>query len=66
MCGRRVAVHYRVRESCYSPRLITVNGLRCNSGRRESNPYRPGGWIVDQTELQALFKDTGNLIEIEL
>jgi CRISPR-associated protein Csx3 len=66
VCGRRVAVHYRVRESCYSPRLITVNGLRCNSGRRESNPYRPGGWIVDQTELQALFKDTGNLIEIEL
>lgn len=66
VCGRQVVVRYRVSEGSFSPRAITVNGRPCNSSRRESNPYRPGGLIVSRTELQALLKDTGNLIEIDL
>jgi len=66
VCGRPVAVRYRVREGSFSPRAITVNGRPCTSGRREANPYRPGGWAVAQTELQGLLKETGNLIEIDL
>lgn len=66
VCGRPVILHYRLREGSFSPRAITVNGRLCDSGRRESNPYRPGGVIVAQTDLQALLKDTDNHIDIDL
>ena len=66
VCGRPVILHYRVREGSFSPRAITVNGRLCDSGRRESNPYRAGGLIVAQTDLQALLHDADNRIEIDL
>ena len=66
VCGRPVAVHYRISGGSFSPRAITVNGRPCRASRRGSNPYRSGGLIVSQTELQTLLKETGNLVEIDL
>jgi CRISPR-associated protein Csx3 len=66
ICGRQVAVHYRISGGSFAPRAVTVNGRPCRSCRRESNLYRSGGLIVSQTELQALLNDTGNRIEIDL
>ncbi|MFA5058255.1 MAG: hypothetical protein WC485_09095, partial [Opitutaceae bacterium] len=46
ICGRRVELRYRVRQGSFSPRTVTVNGVRCDADRRESNPYRPGGAVI--------------------
>jgi CRISPR-associated protein Csx3 len=66
VCGHHVDLHYRVREGSFSPRAVTVNGVRLDSARREANPYRPGGLAIPQSELKAHLRNTGNIIEIDL
>jgi hypothetical protein len=45
---------------------VTVNGVRCDSARREPNPYRAGGIAILQAELNTHLRSTGNVIEIDL
>jgi CRISPR-associated protein Csx3 len=66
VCGHRVDLRYQVRQGSFSPRAVTVNGVRCDSARREPNPYRPGGIAIPQAELNAHLRNTGNVIEIDL
>jgi len=66
VCGRCVELHYRVRGGCFSPRAVTVNGAACASDRREHNPYRAGGLIVDRATLASHLTGNGDVIVIEL
>ena len=65
LCGRPVALAFRVRSAAHSPGFIVVNGRRI-SGPAEANPYRKGGLRVAANQLSALLTAGSNRIEIEL
>ena len=64
LAGRPVALHYRVRTREFAPESVVVNGVACETLRREFNPYRSGGVRLDRAELEARLKVAGNVIEI--
>lgn len=65
LCGRVVALSFRVLEARHSPEFIEVNGQRLE-GRLVANPYRKGGLAIPTAQLVACLTSGPNRIEIRL
>lgn len=65
LLGKKVRIVYRVRNRCYSPKKIIVNGNELQF-LREKNEYREGGSVIGRTYLLGFLDKNENMIEINM
>jgi cellobiose phosphorylase len=63
--GHAVTFTYRIKESSFGPKTITVNGKEVQF-RYEENKYRQGGAVIPADRFLALLDKTDNYVEIQL
>lgn len=66
ICGRPVRLLYQVRKGTFAPIAVRVNGTPLAGGRREANPYRPGGLAFAQEAIRKLLLADDNTVVVEL
>jgi cellobiose phosphorylase len=60
-----VTLKYSVKEGCYSPKAISINGKPLQF-TPEENPYRKGGVVIRKEKFLGNLNNSGNTIEIVL
>lgn len=63
LCGRNVKLVYGVSGNNNGVSKVSINGVVCEFARQE-NPYRIGGAVVEDSNLQALLNSEDNIVEI--
>jgi hypothetical protein len=63
--GFPVTFRYSVREDCFSPKKISINGTAIEF-TYEDNIYRKGGAVIPSNLFLSLLNKQENLVEVEL
>lgn len=63
--GHRVTFNYHLKEGCFSPKAITINGIAILFVPEE-NKYRQGGAVIPTEQFLALLHNQHNIVEITL
>ncbi|HEX7412191.1 MAG TPA: amylo-alpha-1,6-glucosidase, partial [Bacteroidales bacterium] len=63
--GRHTTFKYVIKEGCFSPKAISVNGIAITFSYEE-NKYRQGGAVVPADQFLALLNLKQNIVEIKL
>jgi cellobiose phosphorylase len=63
--GRPITLNYTIKDGCFSPRSISINGNPVIF-TLENNKYRKGGAVIPKDRFLAMLNETENSIEIKL
>jgi len=63
--GHPVTFRYAVKENCFGPKAISINGKQVQF-TCENNKYRQGGAVIPTDQFLALLDQQENLIEVKL
>ncbi|MBI9066700.1 MAG: hypothetical protein JEZ09_05365 [Salinivirgaceae bacterium] len=63
--GRNVRFNYHIKESCFSPKAVTVNGSALKFLHQE-NKYRQGGALIKADSFLSLLNQKENAIDISM
>jgi cellobiose phosphorylase len=63
--GHSVTFNYAIKENCFGPQAITINGYPVKF-TYEDNKYRQGGAVIPTNQFLALLNKPDNTIEIQL
>lgn len=66
MLAHRVQLVCRVKNGCFAPTTVIVNGHSLDTSRRDSNRYRRGGVRIPVDEISPLLRADTNCIEVIL
>ena len=64
LIGGTVTFKYAIKEDCFSPKAVTING-RPVSFTREENKYRRGGAVIPAYRFAAMINPNDNIVEIQ-
>jgi 1,2-beta-oligoglucan phosphorylase len=63
--GNSIVFKYEVKDACFSPKVISVNGIALNFNL-EDNKYRKGGAVIPLSEFLKRLDRGENIVEIKL
>jgi hypothetical protein len=63
--GHKMTLNYKIKNSSFSPKAITVNGEVITFLYQE-NKYRLGGAVININEFLAMLNKKENVVEISL
>jgi len=63
--GHRLTLKYSVRENCFSPKSILING-KTIPFTLEDNTYRTGGAVIPMNAFKARLEDRDNTVDVEM
>ncbi|HBH48624.1 MAG TPA: hypothetical protein DDX98_08285 [Bacteroidales bacterium] len=63
--GHKLTINYLIKENCFSPKAISVNGIALNL-KYQANKYRQGGAVINAEHFLTLLNQQNNSIVITL
>lgn len=63
--GKKIKLQYKIKEKCFSPDTISINGKNLTFKIQE-NKYRQGGALIPKEEFISFLDQPVNLVEIQL